>query len=89
VTRLIKSGEAEFWSEFGALDEISPEESLVIADFGMGSDSPILLDYRFNSASPRVLRLRWSDQGRNNHWVLCASDFDTFADMLGLEHPAD
>jgi hypothetical protein len=29
-----------FWSTYAALDSISPELSLVIGDFGLGSDAP-------------------------------------------------
>src|SRR5215475_13991044 len=36
--------EGEFWSRFGALEHIDPDLSLLIGDFGLGSDSTILLD---------------------------------------------
>jgi len=77
----------EFWSEFGALNDISPEEALIIADFGLGSDSPIILHYRDNPRLPCVLRLRWSSDtpGKtSNKWVMGARSFDEFAEMLGL-----
>jgi hypothetical protein len=75
-----------FWSEFGALEEISPEASIEIADFGVGFDSPILLDYRNGPTDPCVIRLCWSrEKGvSNTNWVQCADSFDSFADMLGL-----
>jgi hypothetical protein len=87
-----------FWSRFGALEQISPELSVLIADFGMGSDSPILLDYRPDVANPAVIRLKLNPilaetlaSGRKrvvgwaNVWLRCADTFDAFADMLGLE----
>jgi hypothetical protein len=58
--------------------------ALDIADFGIGSDAPILLDYRDNLARPRVIRLRWSGDGTANRWVVTAPDFETFVETLGL-----
>jgi hypothetical protein len=72
--------------------------SVDIADFGMGSDSPILLDYRPDVSNPAVIRLKLNPvlgetlaSGRKrvvgwaNVWLRCADTFDAFADMLGLE----
>jgi hypothetical protein len=88
----------KFWVRFGALEQISPERSVLIADFGLGSDSPILLDYRHDVSAPTVIRLRLNPihgetmaDGRKklvgwaNAWLRCADTFDAFADMLGLE----
>jgi len=88
----------KFWSRFGALEQISPELSVFVADFGIGSDSPILLDYRPDVSNPSVIRLKLNPvlgetlvSGRKrvvgwaNVWLRCADTFDTFADMLGLE----
>ena len=96
VAALIAARE-EFWSRFGALEQISPDLSIVIGDFGLGSDSPILLDYRQDPANPSVIRLKLnpiladaSSGGRPkvlgwaNTWLLCADSFDAFSDMLGL-----
>jgi hypothetical protein len=77
-------GAGDFWERFGALDQIDPERALIIGDFGLGSDSPIVLDYARNPSSPPVLRLRWGPRGQGNEWVQGASDFDEFAEMLGL-----
>jgi hypothetical protein len=44
----------KFWYRFGALDEIDPELSVEIGDFGFGLDSPILLDYRQDRSNPAV-----------------------------------
>jgi hypothetical protein len=76
-------GSGDFWRRFGALHQIAPEKALVIGDFGLGSDSPIVLDYSRNSADPPVLRLRWSD-GPHTEWVEGGSNFDHFAELLGL-----
>ena len=77
-------GAGDFWERFGALDQIDPERALIIGDFGLGSDSPIILDYALNPFRPPVLRLRWAPRGQGNEWVQGTRDFDEFAEMLGL-----
>lgn len=77
-------GAGDFWERFGVLDQIDPERALIIGDFGLGSDSPIVLDYARNRSNPPLLRLRWGPQGKGNEWVQGARDFDEFAEMLGL-----
>ena len=58
----------KFWEdERSAIDELAPELSLIIGDFGPGSDTALILDYRTDK--PRLLRLQWGAQG--NHWVDC------------------
>jgi hypothetical protein len=97
------SHEHKFWEELGALEQIAPELSVLIGDFGLGSDSPILLDYRDDISSPSVIRLKLNPllgrvmpncrkelRGWANLWLRCADTFDAFADMLGLDqsfHP--
>ena len=78
-------GSGDFWQKFGALDQIVPDLALVIGDFGLGSDSVVVLDYARDSANPPVLRLRWGKDGRNE-WVQGAKDFDEFAGMLGFDY---
>ncbi|MEK8034926.1 hypothetical protein AACH06_29270 [Ideonella sp. DXS29W] len=78
-----KGGAGDFWERFGALHQIVPEQALVIGDFGLGSDSPIVLDFHANSVDPPVLRLRWSTD-KSNEWVLGARNFDAFARLLGF-----
>ncbi len=63
-----------------------PELSILIGDFGLGSDSPTVLDYRQSGSAPSVTRLRWR-KPEPNVWICCAETFDEFADMLGLDHP--
>jgi len=58
----------KYWeNERSAIEEIDPALSLVIGDFGLGSDTAIILDYR--TAQPRLLRLQWGAD--ENHWVDC------------------
>jgi len=58
----------KYWEdERSAIGEIAPEFSLIIGDFGLGSDTAIILDYR--TEKPRLLRLQW--RAKENHWVDC------------------
>jgi hypothetical protein len=78
------SGAGDFWERFGALEKIDPERALIIGDFGLGSDSPVILDFTRDAPNPPVLRLRWGPRGQGNEWVQGARDFDEFAGILGL-----
>jgi hypothetical protein len=70
-----------FWSDpRAAIHEIKPDLTLMIGDFGIGSDAGLLLDYSQTATDPRVLRLKWAQEG--NHWVEVAATFDQFANML-------
>src|SRR5947209_3704135 len=63
VREEVAESERHFWkSPLAAPDEISFEHSIIIADFGFGSDAPILFDYRLDPLCPSVLRLRWSEK---------------------------
>jgi hypothetical protein len=73
----------EFWKQFGALDQIDPEHALIIGDFGLGSEAPVILDFARNPSNPPVLWLRWGPN-RQTEWVQGAKDFSEFAEMLGL-----
>jgi hypothetical protein len=77
-------GAGDFWERFGALYQIDLERALLIGDFGLGSDSPVVLDYARDASNPPVLRLRWGPRRQGNEWVQGARDFDEFAEMLGL-----
>jgi hypothetical protein len=91
VAREVSVGNAGFWSKFGALHEISPQRALIIGDFGLGSDTAIVLDYRESNGQPSVLRLKWGNydgqafDGSRNHWVQCAKSVEEFIDILDLD----
>lgn len=74
---------SSYWIEHGAIEDIDPKLSLLIGDFGFGSDTCLILDYRENLNNPKVLRLVWSDK---NHWKEVTRTFDEFIDLIGLEH---
>ena len=61
--------------------EIDPALTLIIGDFGLGSDAPIALDYRKDRANPSVIRLQWNS-GEANHWREIAPSFAQFAKMI-------
>jgi hypothetical protein len=90
IKERMETREATFWMhEMASVHEIDPSLAVVIADFGLGSDAPIILDYRDNCLDPSVLRLRWStDSGKpsfsDNHWIKIASTFAEFAGLIGL-----
>lgn len=73
-----------FWSDpHAAIQEINPNLTLIIGDFGLGSDAPLALDYSQSAIDPRVIRLRWAERAeQGNHWVEVAATFDQFAIML-------
>jgi hypothetical protein len=80
-----KASSNPYWMDaMAAPSEIDFDLALDIGDFGLGSDAPILLDYREAPESPCVIRLRWSPDGGENHWVMMAPDFETFVRELGL-----
>ncbi len=84
VARTVTGSGADFYARFGALDQLVPEAAVEIADFGLGSDAPILLDYRDGPTDPCVIRLSWPGDGRPNRWVVMAPDFRSFVEVLGL-----
>jgi len=87
VAHLISKGD-QFWSKFGVPEGMSPQLSVFIGSFGLGSDAPILLDYRDNRSNPAVIRLKWNyGTGSGNVWMRCANSFDEFADLLKLDSP--
>ena len=64
-----------FWHEFGALDEIAPENAVIVADFMLGSDSMVIVEF-MPSGEARVLRLQWTGDGQ--HWVPMADSVRQF-----------
>jgi len=86
VREYSRGSEPNFWkSRMAAADEISFDHSVVIGDFGLGSDTAIILDYRHSRDNPLVLRLSWGvGGGADNHWCEIAPTFAKFAELLGL-----
>ncbi|OWK43490.1 hypothetical protein FRUB_03089 [Fimbriiglobus ruber] len=84
VARAVASGGKDFYSQFGALHELVPEAAIAIGDYGLGADTPILLDYQNDPANPRVIQLEWPGDNGPNYWVVIAPDFASFVQELGL-----
>lgn len=87
--RMIRGGH-DFWTwPFAAPSELDAERALPIGDFGLGSDSPIVLDYQNDARAPcvRYLRIRVNAATRttDNHWITVAPSFDEFAAALQLK----
>lgn len=88
VTDLIARGE-NFWCREEAHPAgISPVHSIVIGDFGLGSDAPIILDYRESPNRPSVLRLRWGATFADNRWIVASESFAAMCTTLGIK-PAE
>lgn len=73
----------EFWMRHGALNDIIAEKALLLGDFGLGSDAPIILNYALDAVDPPVFRLRWASN-EPNKWVQAARNFDDLVALLGL-----
>jgi hypothetical protein len=73
----------DYWERFGALDQIVPAQTLILGDFGLGSDAPIILNFAADPLRPSVFRLRWGPDQRNE-WVQGANTFEEFVSILGL-----
>jgi hypothetical protein len=73
---------ASFWNLHAAPSAIDFARAVVIGDFGLGSDAPIVLDYAANRSSPRVKRLSW--RRAENSWIEMAPDAAAFVTLLGL-----
>ena len=67
------------YSKISVEKTIAPELTMLIADFGLGSDQPIALDYRNDLLQPEVWMLIW---GEENYWTKVASTFENF--ILGI-----
>jgi hypothetical protein len=80
TVRMMMAQKKSFWSDpRSAVHEIDPDRTVIIGDFGPGSDAAIALDYR-GGQEPSVIRLRWATEG--NHWVEVAPDLKTFVSFL-------
>ncbi len=80
-----KAKENKYWlDDHSAPEMIDFDLAIDIGDFGLGSDAPILLDYRTDNSNPSVIRLKWSKDGTGNLWVPMADSIQHFVDVLGL-----
>lgn len=80
----IQQGDRFWLSKDAAPDGLDHARAIAIGDFGLGSDSPIVLDFRVGEPAPSVVYLRWTTAPHKNEWVEIASSFQAFAESLGL-----
>ena len=84
-------GGSSFWkSEWAAPAELDWARAIDIGDLGIGSDSPIVLDYRDCPPQPsvRYLRVTWLSETERvfeNHWEKVADSFGDFLRMLDVK----
>jgi hypothetical protein len=82
VRQELKEDTSNYWSEFGAVSEINPDLTIVIGDFGIGSDAPLILKYENQNSTPSVWKLVWAKKG--NYWREVSPSFKEFLEALGL-----
>lgn len=76
----------DFWTtHLSNVGEIDYAKAVIIADFGLGSDSPIILYYEHQDR-PIVMYLKWSVEGRKarQQWIRTHNSFEDFATDVGL-----
>lgn len=84
IAERCSAGEKNYWDEFGSLDQIDPTRTLLIGDFGIGTETAIALDYR-NPDAPTVLRLSWIGGITKTRWVPFFASFKEFAAALEID----
>ena len=69
-----------------SLSQIDTSKTLIIGDFGIGSETVLALDYSRNVTSPAVIRFMWFEKNpiENNKWIVVSESFDEFASKLEL-----
>lgn len=74
------------WNEWLTnVGQIDYEKAVIIADFGYGSDSVIILYYG-NTDSPSIMYLKYFIEDRNvkHNWIKTHNSFDEFASDIGM-----
>ena len=86
VEEEVELGVAYWAMPEAALHQLDPRKSVVIGDFGQGSDTALLLDYRKDIYCPSVIKLEWASENpkENNRWVTVSESFGEFCRSLGL-----
>ncbi len=78
--------EDDIWREFSVESEFDLSKLIVIADFGLGSDSILVLDYQ-HSTEPALVRLAYSHfkDVQENKATAVAPSFGAFCEVLGID----
>ena len=82
ILRIGRTMSPERW----AVQDIDPDRTLLIADFELGSDSGVALDYRDAGREPSVIRLFWPGKRQPNRWIEVAPTFDAFWAIIRPEN---
>ncbi len=81
----VEDGYAFWLDPMAAPFEIDHNLAIDIADFGIGFDAPIILDYKNHRTEPVVKYLKWSRVNKlDNHWTKMFDSFSAFAAAMGL-----
>lgn len=85
----VAEGNSWWMTDLTNVGEIDYYKALIIADFGMGSDSPIVLYYK-SPVNPVVMYLQWTwkNQRSIHRWKQTHSSFLEFALDIGLVEPS-
>ena len=65
---------------------IDVNKAILIADLGIGSDSPFVLDYQQEIDNPSVMIIRWGEDAfKDNRWMKIADSFESFIERIGIK----
>jgi hypothetical protein len=90
----VEEDNLNWFERFRHPDEIDFSQALVVGDFGIGSDNPIVLDY--SSSPPAVKALKfsaspnpaWPGTGTRflveGHWFVISPTLEEFVQRLGI-----
>ena len=77
----------DFWNrDLTNVGEIDYRRAVILADFGLGSDSPIILHYGKDIQVPAVMYLKWLGDGADitHKWIQTHDTFEQFATDIGF-----
>ncbi len=81
----VQGGNSWWMTYMTNVGEIDYEKAVIIADFGMGSDSPIILYYELiNEPCVMYLKWTWNDRKPIHTWTKTHQSFRDFAADVGL-----
>jgi hypothetical protein len=70
----------EYWRDLGCLDQIHPDEAVLLGDFGSGSETVLIADFRTDPA--QVLRRALAEGG--DQWTHVAGTVEELLELLGV-----
>ncbi|MCH9693461.1 MAG: hypothetical protein K0U72_03035 [Gammaproteobacteria bacterium] len=82
----IRDGNSFWNNDLTNVGVIDYSRAVIVADFGLGSDSPIILYYVKDNQTPVVMYLRWQGNGADisHSWLQTHDTFNQFATDVGL-----